>query len=58
MVNYDRQRRKRLPTSEQLSWYWSCPACGKEFFKDTPQGLGLARENHFRKHRRQARHDC
>jgi len=30
---------------------WTCPHCKKLFEKDTPQGLGLAKENHLRKHR-------
>ncbi len=31
---------------------WLCPVCGKEIVKDTPQGLGIAKENHMRVHRR------
>ena len=30
---------------------WRCPHCYKDFVKDTPQGLGLAKENHLRMHR-------
>lgn len=30
---------------------WTCPHCKKLFEKDTPQGLGLAKENHLRTHR-------
>ena len=30
---------------------WTCRRCGKHFEKNTPQGLGLAKENHRRSHR-------
>lgn len=30
----------------------TCPVCGKDLVKDTPQGLGIAKENHTRVHRR------
>lgn len=29
---------------------WKCYKCGAFFKKDTPQGLGLAKSNHNRKH--------
>jgi hypothetical protein len=29
---------------------WTCPVCKKHFEKNTPQGLGLAKENHMRVH--------
>lgn len=30
---------------------WDCPVCSMHFEKDTKQGLGMAKENHLRKHR-------
>ena len=30
-------------------YYWRCK-CGKRFCKNTPQGIGIARSNHLRKH--------
>jgi len=30
---------------------WTCPLCGYFVVKDTKQGLGVAKENHLRKHR-------
>lgn len=29
---------------------WTCPHCSKPFVRDTPQGLGLTKSNHLRKH--------
>jgi len=29
---------------------WTCPICKKSFGKDTPQGLGITKSNHMRKH--------
>ena len=29
---------------------WTCSICNKTFTKGTPQGLGMARQNHMRKH--------
>lgn len=29
---------------------WTCPHCGKTIEKITPQGLGIAKSNHLRKH--------
>lgn len=37
-------------TQRYGTFRWACPTCGKEFVKDTPQGLGLAKENHWRIH--------
>ena len=33
-----------------MKYYWKCHYCQKNFVKNTPQGLGLARSNHLRKH--------
>lgn len=30
--------------------YWKCPYCDYVVRKATPQGLGMAKENHLRKH--------
>ena len=38
-------------TQRYGTFRWTCPTCGKEFVKDTPQGLGLAKENHMRTHK-------
>jgi len=35
-----------------VMYRWTCSTCGKTFQKNTPQGLGMARENHMRKHLR------
>jgi hypothetical protein len=39
-------------TQKYGRYEWTCPLCHKVFTKDTPQGLGLAKENHQRGHRR------
>jgi len=51
MVDYIRERRRKYPMGE-VYWFWRCPNCDKGFYKTTPQGLGMARENHMRKHRK------
>lgn len=35
---------------EYLPYVWDCPFCGTIIRKDTPQGLGMAKNNHLRKH--------
>jgi len=36
--------------AEDGLYYWKCGRCYKRFKKTTPQGIGMARANHLRKH--------
>lgn len=37
-------------TQKYGNYSWICPYCNQLIKKDTPQGLGIAKSNHLRKH--------